>query len=127
MGLTVIVAEDDQGLRHIYDRILTALGCTTLLASDGQEALHLLNAQPPALFVLDMRLPQVSGMQIIDYVLSDARFESMHTIITSADPSYERQAKRLPSAQFHLKPLLASDLRNMLQDYLLKTNQTLRA
>lgn len=118
MNLTILVAEDDTGLRMIYDRILNALGCTTLLAADGQEALYLLDAQPPDLLVLDMRLPQVSGIQIIDYILSDARYAQMHTIMTSADPTYERQARRLPSAQFHLKPLLASDLRNMLQTYI---------
>lgn len=118
MSLVVMVAEDDSGLRHIYERILNALGCQTLLATDGQEALNLLDAQPPDLLVLDMRLPQVSGIQIIDYLLSDSRFDTMHTIMTSADPSYEKQAKRLPSAQFHLKPLLASDLRTMLQQYI---------
>lgn len=118
MSLLVIIAEDDTGLRLIYQRILTALGCTTLLATDGHEALHLLNVSPPDLLVLDMRLPQVNGTEIIDFILSDARFSRMHTIMTSADPAYEMQARRLPSAQFHLKPLLASDLRNMLQAYI---------
>jgi CheY-like chemotaxis protein len=118
MSLTVMVVEDDMGLRQIYQRILTALGCTTLLATDGQEALHLLNAHAPDMLVLDMRLPQVSGIQIIDFLLADSRFSSMHVIMTSADPAYERQARRLPSAQFHLKPLLASDLRLMLQQYI---------
>ncbi len=123
MGLQVIVAEDDAGLKQIYQRILTALGCTTLLASDGQEALHLLNIHAPDLFVLDMRLPQIGGIQIVDYLLTDTRLEKTHVIMTSADPTYERQARRLPSAQFHLKPLLASDLRNMLQAYLERVNQ----
>jgi two-component system response regulator (stage 0 sporulation protein F) len=122
MSLSVIVAEDDTGLRHIYQRILTALGCTTFLACDGQEALYLLDLHAPDLLVLDMRLPQIGGVQIIDYILTDTRFAHMHTIMTSADPTYEQQAKRLPSAQFHLKPLLASDLRNMLQDYIERTN-----
>ena len=126
MSLLVIVAEDDTGLRQIYQRILTALGCTTLLATDGQEAMLLLNVHAPDLLVLDMRLPQIGGIQIIDYLLTDIRFQKMHVIMTSADPSYERQARRLPSAQFHLKPLLASDLRNMLQQYIERA-QTLRA
>ena len=118
MSLVVMVVEDDTGLRQIYQRILTALGCVTLLATDGQEALYLLHTHAPDLLVLDMRLPQISGIQIIDYLLADPRFAVMHVIMTSADPSYERQARRLPSAQFHLKPLLASDLRNMLQQYI---------
>ena len=118
MSLLAMVVEDDTGLRQIYQRILSALGCSTLLATDGQEALYLLDAHAPDLLVLDMRLPQISGIQIIDYLLVDPRFKSMHVIMTSADPGYERQARRLPSAQFHLKPLLASDLRNMLQDYI---------
>jgi CheY-like chemotaxis protein len=118
MSLNVMVVEDDTGLRQIYQRILTALGCVTLLATDGQEALYLLNTNAPDLLVLDMRLPQISGIQIIDYLLSDSRFAVMHVIMTSADPSYEKQARRLPSAQFHLKPLLASDLRTMLQQYI---------
>ena len=118
MSLVVMVVEDDIGLRQIYERILTALGCATLLATDGQEALYLLNAHSPDLLVLDMRLPQISGTQIVDFLLTNPRFAAMHVIMTSADPGYERQAKRLPSAQFHLKPLLASDLRNMLQQYI---------
>lgn len=122
MSLTVMVVEDDTGLRQIYHRILTALGCATLLATDGQEALYLLGTHAPDLLVLDMRLPQISGTQIIDYILSDPRFAAMHVIMTSADPGYERQARRLPSAQFHLKPLLASDLRTMLQQYIEKAS-----
>jgi CheY-like chemotaxis protein len=118
MSLVVMVVEDDTGLRQIYQRILTALGCVTLLATDGQEALYLLHTNAPDLLVLDMRLPQISGIQIIDYLIADPRFAVMHVIMTSADPSYEKQARRLPSAQFHLKPLLASDLRTMLQQYI---------
>lgn len=118
MSLVVMVVEDDTGLRQIYQRILSALGCATLLATDGQEALYLLHDHTPHLLVLDMRLPQISGIQIIDYLIPDPRFRAMHVIMTSADPSYEKQAQRLPSAQFHLKPLLASDLRNMLQEYI---------
>ena len=118
MSLMVMVVEDDTGLRQIYQRILTALGCSTLLATDGQEAMHLLDVHTPDLLVLDMRLPQISGTQIIDFILLDPRFRNMHVIMTSADPSYEKQARRLPSAQFHLKPLLATDLRNMLQHYI---------
>ncbi|UQI45540.1 response regulator transcription factor [Streptomyces sp. HU2014] len=59
---TVLVAEDDPGVRSTLDQLLRFEGYRVLLASDGLEALGLLERERPDLAVVDVVMPGLDGL-----------------------------------------------------------------
>lgn len=59
---TVLVAEDDQGLRESLERVLRFEGYDVRLAQDGSEALESVDRDHPDLLVLDIMMPHVDGL-----------------------------------------------------------------
>ena len=70
---TVLVVDDDQGVRELAASTLERAGLTVLLASDGREGLELFrrHADEIRVVILDRTMPSVSG---------DAVFEEIHRI-----------------------------------------------
>lgn len=76
---TILVAEDEDLLRNLAQRILQNAGYTVLTASDGEEAMELYrtNRERIDLLLLDMVMPRASGIQVYEYVAREnpkARF-----------------------------------------------------
>ena len=65
-GETILLVDDDAGVRRLTERILVAAGYTVLTASDGAEALVLLAAHPAPVHLLltDLVLPRIGGTEI---------------------------------------------------------------
>ena len=61
---TILVVEDDEDLRRLFRTALTLTGYEVEEAGDGLEALHKLDSSPPDLVVLDVMLPQISGLVV---------------------------------------------------------------
>ncbi len=81
-----LVIEDDDGVAQAYADVLQAAGFTTEIARDGRAALQRLVALTPALVVLDMNLPLVSGAEILRYLRADARLSRTRVIVTTGEP-----------------------------------------
>jgi DNA-binding response OmpR family regulator len=61
----ILVVEDDPDVRDLLSRRLTNLGHDVMVADSGEEALELANESPPALVVLDIRLPGIDGWEVL--------------------------------------------------------------
>jgi DNA-binding response OmpR family regulator len=64
MTRTVLVVDDEPTLRETLAEALEADGLRVLTAADGREALERFRADPPDLVLLDLMLPQVSGIEV---------------------------------------------------------------
>ncbi|MBV8258361.1 MAG: response regulator transcription factor [Actinobacteria bacterium] len=65
---TVLVVDDEAIVRDVVVRYLERDGYRTLEAADGEEALRLLEADPPALVVLDLMLPKKDGLEVARWI-----------------------------------------------------------
>jgi len=61
---TILVVDDDPTVSEVVSIYLQRAGYEVVTASDGQEALEILESQPPHLVVLDLMLPEVGGLEI---------------------------------------------------------------
>jgi two-component system cell cycle sensor histidine kinase/response regulator CckA len=70
-GATILVAEDEGGIRNLVSRILSAGGYRVLSAGSGEEALELLKrrSQPIDLLLTDVVMPRMSGSELAERVL----------------------------------------------------------
>jgi DNA-binding response OmpR family regulator/c-di-GMP-binding flagellar brake protein YcgR len=64
-GKTILVADDEAGIRHVITEALAYEGYRVLRARDGQEALELVRAQPVDLVVTDLMMPRMNGWRLI--------------------------------------------------------------
>jgi DNA-binding response OmpR family regulator len=65
---TVLVVDDEPIVRDVVVRYLRREGYRTREAADGAEAQRLIEREPPALVVLDLMLPQVSGLELCRWI-----------------------------------------------------------
>jgi DNA-binding NarL/FixJ family response regulator len=61
---TVLVVDDDEGCRTLIVQLLERIGCTVVEAASGDEALVLAKANRPALVLLDIGIPGVTGYEV---------------------------------------------------------------
>ena len=62
---TVLVVDDEELLRRVMREVLKRAGYKVLLASDGEQALAILQQQPVDLVLLDRSMPRMSGEQLL--------------------------------------------------------------
>ena len=69
---TVLVVEDDEGVRLLVRHILTQNGYTVLHAADGDEALRACDTHPGEIHLVltDALMPGISGLELIDQVVA---------------------------------------------------------
>lgn len=65
MGKSILVVEDDQFLRDLYNELLTGDGYQVTLAADGEEGLAKISTGGFDLVLLDIMLPKMDGLEIL--------------------------------------------------------------
>jgi two-component system, chemotaxis family, chemotaxis protein CheY len=59
--LSILIIDDDQSIRETVAEALVDEGYSVLTAANGAEGLEVLSREPPALILLDMRMPVLDG------------------------------------------------------------------
>src|SRR5207245_9948350 len=68
---TVRVVDDEDGIRQALDRFLTRLGYRVLQAASGAEALERQVADSPHVMLSDIRMPNMSGVELVPKALAE--------------------------------------------------------
>lgn len=113
MQFSALVVEDEAALRIIYDRLLKNAGYEVWLARDGGQAIDILENHTPQLIFLDMLLPMVNGVQVLQYLAQDDRFNKTHVVIASSSADFARHVNLVTSSEFILKPIMPSQIMNI--------------
>jgi DNA-binding response OmpR family regulator len=87
--MRVLVAEDDRGLREALSRGLRENGYTVDAVPDGQAAVEYLRSYDYEVVVLDWRMPQVSGLEVLQWMRRDARTNPV-LMLTARDTPRDR-------------------------------------
>ena len=109
--IRILVADDEDPVRRICQRILTPLGYSLQIASDSEAALALAEQQPFDLLLTDLRMPgEMTGLELAKKVRQ--RLPAIKVIIMTAFPSVDSavDSMRLGLADYLVKPFDASEL-----------------
>ena len=86
---TLLVADDDPGLRESLERTLTREGYKVVLASDGRAALERVQAGGVDLIVTDLRMPGLTGLELLraaKAIMPDVEYRrNAHGVARGAD------------------------------------------
>lgn len=84
MPKTVLIVEDDDLNRRLFDDILSFEGYATRTAADGASALAAAREARPDLILLDIELPEGSGLDVAGALKSDADLATVPVVAVTA-------------------------------------------
>ena len=83
--VTILVADDETDTLSLLAFRLRRLGYRVLTASDGQSAIHLIQAERPDLVFLDIHLPMMDGYEVCRRVRADKNLKETRVVFSTAD------------------------------------------
>jgi class 3 adenylate cyclase len=83
-GASVLVADDNEINRELLGRLLRKSGHSVVLTADGRSALALLESQPFDLVLLDVMMPGLNGLQVLETLKADESLRHLPVIMISA-------------------------------------------
>ena len=107
---TALVLEDDKDIRHLFGEALQASGFTVITAGTVAEAIALLTDHNPHIAFVDMNLPERSGIELVSYVRSQARFKAMKLVVVTANRQMQDSVEQLGVDLFLLKPVSIAEM-----------------
>jgi len=84
MAKTVLIVEDSELNMRLFNDLLQAFGYRTVKTRDGRQAVPMVREHKPDLIVLDIQLPEVSGLEITDRLKKDPVLKSIRFVAVTA-------------------------------------------
>src|SRR5947207_4810882 len=84
---SILIVDDKADLLDLFSASLRRLRYRVITAQDANTALEILNEHVPALILLDLAMPSVSGLDVLQHVRADPRFNLTKIAIVTAIPS----------------------------------------
>lgn len=109
-----LLIEDDRDVATLFRHVMDMAGYRSENIYDGVEAMKRLSTLQPDVVLLDLQLPGISGVEILQKMRADERMKTIPVVVVTA---YAYYAKSLPIEPdlFLLKPVDIHDLSNLIQ------------
>jgi putative two-component system response regulator len=111
----ILLVEDSRAIRLENERALIKAGYEVICAEDGQRALRLAGEQNPDLILLDLMLPKMSGLEVLEYLKSHPATAAIPVVVLSALYGKNREKLMAAGAEDYLeKSSLMANGQNLL-------------
>ncbi|MFH1217292.1 MAG: response regulator [Pseudomonadota bacterium] len=117
---TILVVDDDEGLRLLFVRMLAGAGYLPEYAENGRQALELLSRKSFSLVLLDIEMPLMSGMEVLEQLRKNKQDQAVIMVTGIDDPDVAKSAIELGINGYLIKPFEKNEL-------LIYVEQTLRS
>lgn len=84
MTKTVLIVEDNELNQKLFHDLLTSQGHRTLQTEDGMDALEIARRVVPDLILMDIQLPNVSGLEVTKWIKEDEKIAHIPIIAVTA-------------------------------------------
>ncbi|MBA2361855.1 MAG: response regulator [Actinobacteria bacterium] len=105
----ILICEDDENLRQLI-RVVIGDGYFFVEADDGAAAIELAREHRPDLIILDLMLPRLSGLEVLDRLRHELPPGDTHIVVMSAWTHAENAALSAGADRFVPKPFEAEEL-----------------
>ena len=109
--LTVLVVDDEKGIRDGSKRIISRMGCDVLTAQNGDEGLTILDGNDVAIVLLDLKMPGIDGMEVLKRIQTMNRNILVIVITGFATVETAIEAMKQGAYDFVSKPFEPDQLR----------------
>jgi CheY-like chemotaxis protein len=109
-SFTVMIVDDVQDIRDLYERFFEIEGVRVITAEDGVSALQVVLFQRPDVIVLDLAMPRVTGTDVIGSLKGDPRTRTIPILVVSGQHDARRVAIEAGADAYIQKPVLPDRL-----------------
>lgn len=109
----ILIVDDELNMRVVLSAMLKREGYTVFTASDGIEAIDIMNKKPMDVLVTDLKMPRLDGMALLERVMED--YPSLPVIIITAYGTVATAVDALKKGAFDYitKPFEQEDLKHV--------------
>jgi two-component system chemotaxis response regulator CheY len=121
VGRKILIAEDSSTMRSLIGSTIAALGDYQVVeAANGFEALRILPREAVDLVITDINMPDINGLELINFIRNNANYKSLPLIIISTEGSEKDRQKGLAlgADAYLVKPFVPEDLQNLIRKFL---------
>jgi len=118
---TVLIIEDETALLYALNAELSTAGFNVLTSADGKEGLEQIESQKPNFVILDIWLPSMTGIEILEKVSESEKLKKTPILVVSNSASDETiaKAKKLGAVDYLVKTDHSLDeIARKIKDYL---------
>lgn len=110
---TVLVVEDEIDVRIFASKVLEMEGYNVLKAGNAEDGLGLLKQNNVSLVLIDLRLPVLSGLWLLETIKGTPKISTVPVIIltASAEASQRERALGMGAVDYLVKPISAGGIR----------------
>ena len=109
LGKRILVVDDEPDIRHLLQHTLKSVGYEVIAASSGKEAFQLARTARPDLITLDMRLPDSSGLIVLEWLKNDPTTSGIPVMLLTITDD-DGQGRLLGATDYLSKPIKVEDL-----------------
>jgi two-component system cell cycle response regulator DivK len=84
MGKTILIVEDNELNMKLFNDLLRAHGFDTLQTNDGVTAVRVAREKQPDLILMDIQLPEVSGLEVTKWLKADDSVRHIPVVAVTA-------------------------------------------
>ena len=81
MRKTILIVEDEVGVRRVLARLLGDRGFRTIEAGNGREAIQRLSEETPSAIIIDLFMPIMSGVELLKALRRNAYYRKVPTVV----------------------------------------------
>ena len=120
MTKTVLIVEDNELNMKLFNDLLEAHGYATVQTRNGMEAIDLARLHRPDLILMDIQLPEVSGLQVTQWIKNDEELKHIPVIaITAFAMKGEEEKMRAGGCEAYLsKPISVVKFLETVKNYI---------
>ncbi len=107
---SILIVDDEESIRDVISRGLQKDGYDCVMASDGTEALETVSKQSFDLVLLDIKMPGVSGIEVLSQIMTEHPDTCVIMATAVADGHTAVEAMKMGALDYITKPLNMNDL-----------------
>lgn len=119
MTRRVLIVDDEPDIRLLIRINLLAAGYEVLEAGNGREAIDILEGEEPDLVLLDLRLPELDGWDVLEHLKKRGVAERVPVVAISAhaSPTTKERAREVGFRSYVSKPFTPEELLEVVAHY----------
>jgi two-component system response regulator (stage 0 sporulation protein F) len=112
----ILVADDEMSIRLLYSEELKEEGYDVVTAANGKEALEIVGREPLDLVILDIKMPEMSGIEVLRQIKE--KFPDLPVLLSSAYSEYKQDFGTWASEEYLVKSSDLEDLKAAVRRHL---------
>jgi CheY-like chemotaxis protein len=112
MALKVLAVDDSKTIRMIVKKAFKSFNCEIFEAANGKEGLEMASSEKPGLIVLDITMPVMTGIEMLEKLKSDPELADTPVIMLTAESGKDNvmQILKMGVKDYMVKPFKGPDL-----------------